>query len=178
MATLAASSVSDDSDSDSSQLVCLLSPSLPQTLPIPRNPKFNLLHGRRSIWFPSLLFRGARDRISASRALDAVTVVGIDFALPLLQVQRGKHMGFSRYFLLAPSACCSLPLSISLCSHPNICPRFSLVIALEKQCQACFPRSCFHGQLDPALQKSNSQTRFSSFALFFRCNCRSVPDLF
>ena len=105
----------------------------------------------------------------------AVTVVGTDFALPLLQVQRGKHMGFSRYFLLAPSACCSLPLSISLCSHPNICPRFSLVIALEKQCQACFPRSCFHGQLDPALQKSNSQSRFPLLLFFFQMQLSIYP---
>ena len=107
----------------------LLSVSLSSLVPPPKPFRFPgtpssiySMRGDRFGSLPSLLFRGARDRISASRALDAVAVVGIDFALPLLQVQRGKHMGFSRYLLLVPSACCSLPpLPFSLCSR-HVCP--------------------------------------------------------
>jgi len=162
MATLAASSsVSDDTDSDSSQLVSLPSPSLPQTLPIPRNPKFNLLHGRRSIWFPSLLLRGARDRISASRALDAVTVVGIDFALPLLQVQRGKHMGFSRYPPTS-SFCLLLPphlhFSLLPSQHmPAVCISHSI---RRSSARPAFP---IYASMDSWTLRSRNQTAKADF---------------
>jgi hypothetical protein len=116
----------------------------------PSNPKFNLLHGRRSIWFPSLSF-GVLARMGIAFLLArAVAVVGNDFALSLLQVQRGKHMGFSRYFLLVPYACCSLP-----CLYLFPCSTYAA------------RSSCFHVQACSwalALQKLNCQSRFCCFS--------------
>jgi hypothetical protein len=146
MATLAAiSSVSydTDTDSDSSRLLSLSN--------FPVQPQVQSTPWETIDLVPFSLSFGVLARMGIAFLLArAVAVVGNDFALSLLQVQRGKHMGFSRYFLLVPYACCSLP-----CLYLFPCSTYAA------------RSSCFHVQACSwalALQKLNCQSRFCCFS--------------
>lgn len=92
-------------------------------------------------------------------------VAGIDLALPMLQVQRGKHMGFSRYFIqLAAPLRSSPPFLFAPSMSVILVPRFALH---RDAVPGLHCGSGFRAQTDPSLEKLSSQNGFPVFQLFF-----------
>jgi len=159
MATLAASS-------DSSQLVSLPSPS-PKPFRFTATPSsIYSMGGDRFGSLPFSSLSGCSGSHFCIACAHAVTVVGTDFALPLLQVQRGKHMGFSRYPPTG-SFCLLLPPHL----HFSLLPSQHMPAVFISHIRRSSARPAFpvHASMDSWTLRSRNQTAKPDFPhlLFF-----------